>query len=107
MVNAIELCKEENCNDIKTAGDYCRFHYIKNWRVLKEQEAQKKGMSLADYLIFLEKKLPKQKAKKQQPIEEGEEGWVEKRFTTYGDGHEDPADEVIDEIIKDLKITIP
>lgn len=105
MLKTIELCLEESCNDIQTVMGYCRLHYIKNWRHLKERESQEQGMTMSEYLVSIEKKFIETKrlaAKEDEPINEQ---WIENRFDDFDDVSTDES--VIEDIMKGLRITIP
>lgn len=54
----IKLCKEKGCNNASTTFGYCRFHYLKNWRVIKESEKQRAVKSLNKYIEHIMHKNP-------------------------------------------------
>ena len=52
----IELCREKDCNDLQTTSGFCRLHYLRNWRKIKEQECRASGIPLEEYLDLIIKK---------------------------------------------------
>lgn len=54
----IKLCIEENCKNVQTTQNFCRLHYLKNWRQIKTT-SQKKAMDrLNKYVEGICKKYP-------------------------------------------------
>lgn len=54
----IRICKGKNCKDAATAQGYCRLHYLKNWKQLREEKQKKSAQKLNRYIEFILKKHP-------------------------------------------------
>ncbi len=54
----IKLCIEEGCHNAQTTKDYCRLHYVKNWKLIKEKEQKKAAERLNKYVEGIVKKNP-------------------------------------------------
>ena len=37
----IKICIEEGCKNVQTTKDYCRLHYLKNWKKIKVLQQKK------------------------------------------------------------------
>lgn len=104
--NQLVICKWTGCNDISTTVNFCRFHYLANWRKLKSKEAKKKGQELDAYLEVLSTKFPVEFFEKlRQDVEEmsekeaaGEAEDGERSFDSV-DGDDD-----LDTIIKGIRV---
>ena len=53
-----KFCVETGCESEKTVGDYCRVHYIRNWRKIKRKEVILKERKLNQYVEELVNKYP-------------------------------------------------
>ena len=51
-------CREASCENLATTGQYCRMHYIKNWRRIKLKEAILLDGRLQRYIAELVDKYP-------------------------------------------------
>ena len=80
MVNRITICKEDTCNDMQIIQGYCRLHYLKNWRKIKEAECAAKKMSFADFIKEASEKL-KNRVEGQESGESDKTGWAERRMS--------------------------
>ena len=58
--NRIVICKWSGCYDMATLQEFCRLHYLSNWRKLKAKEAKRKGQGLKDYLKELTGRFPEE-----------------------------------------------
>lgn len=58
--NRIVICGLSGCFDMATIGQYCRLHYLSNWRKSKTKEAKKEGKELQDYLQELSTRFPEE-----------------------------------------------
>lgn len=58
--NRIVICGLSGCFDMATIGQYCRLHYLSNWRKVKTKEAKKEGKDLQDYLQELSTRFPEE-----------------------------------------------
>lgn len=54
----IKICIEPDCKNEQTTKDYCRLHYLKNWKELKEAEQKKAADKLNKYVDGICKKFP-------------------------------------------------
>jgi hypothetical protein len=55
---APRLCHESGCESEPIAGEYCRVHYIRNWRKIKRKEVILKERKLNQYVEELVNKYP-------------------------------------------------
>ncbi len=55
---APRLCHESGCEAEPVVGDYCRVHYIRNWRKIKRKEVILKERKLNQYVEELVNKYP-------------------------------------------------
>ncbi|MBT3181743.1 MAG: hypothetical protein HN337_04445 [Deltaproteobacteria bacterium] len=54
----IKICKDRNCKNAATTKGYCRLHYLRNWRVIKEVERERSAKKLNAYINYICKKHP-------------------------------------------------
>ncbi|MBI1910319.1 MAG: hypothetical protein HYS22_09160 [Deltaproteobacteria bacterium] len=54
----IKICKEPGCSNSQTTQSYCRLHYLKNWKHLKEEVRKKAADRLNKYVEGICKKNP-------------------------------------------------
>lgn len=55
----IKICSQEGCNNAaSTEEGYCRLHYLKNWKRLKEESRKKAAKRLNTYIEGIIKKNP-------------------------------------------------
>ena len=54
----IKICKESNCKNAATTEGYCRLHYLKCWKDLREHKKQRAAEKLNQYVEFICKKNP-------------------------------------------------
>lgn len=54
----IKLCKESGCKNIQTTLGFCRFHYLRNWKKIREKQKKKAILSLNKYVDHIMKKNP-------------------------------------------------
>lgn len=62
MSPKIKLCKEKNCSNQQTTRGYCRLHYLKNWKKIKEDEKKKAAKDLNRYVENIVKRNPDKSA---------------------------------------------
>ncbi len=55
---SIKLCKEEKCHNEQTTLGYCRLHYLKNWKKIREKQRKKAITNLNKYIDHIMKKHP-------------------------------------------------
>lgn len=49
-VRKIKICHESNCHNASTTLGYCRIHYLKNWKKIREQQRKKALKNLNKYI---------------------------------------------------------
>lgn len=54
----IKLCIEKDCHNAQTSKEYCRLHYVKNWKQIREKEQKKAADRLNKYVEGIVKKNP-------------------------------------------------
>ncbi|HEX5038182.1 MAG TPA: hypothetical protein VFX30_13580 [bacterium] len=54
----IKICIEPGCKNASTTKDFCRLHYLKNWKGIKEAEQKKAADKLNKYVEGIVKKFP-------------------------------------------------
>lgn len=54
----IKLCKEKDCKNGQTTMGFCRIHYLKNWKKIKEQQKKKAVENLNRYIDHIMSKNP-------------------------------------------------
>lgn len=57
-LRTIKLCKQEGCSNAATTEGYCRFHYLKNWKEIKDHQKKKAVKSLNNYIDHVMKEHP-------------------------------------------------
>jgi len=54
----IKICIEPGCKNAQTTKDYCRLHYLRNWKKIKEANQKKAVDRLNKYVEGICKKYP-------------------------------------------------
>ena len=54
----IKICVETGCKNTQTTKGYCRLHYLKNWKEIREASRKKSADKLNKYVEGLCKKFP-------------------------------------------------
>lgn len=54
----IKICIEEGCQNAQTTEKYCRLHYLKNWKKIREATQKKAADRLNNYVEGICKKHP-------------------------------------------------
>ncbi len=54
----IRICKEKGCNDAATTSGFCRFHYLKQWKQIKDAEKSAGAKRLNRYIERVLKENP-------------------------------------------------
>lgn len=57
-VRKVKLCKQKGCDNTATTSNYCRVHYLKNWRDIKEKAKKKALKNLNKYIDHIMNKHP-------------------------------------------------
>lgn len=55
---AVKLCKEPDCKNQQTTVGYCRLHYLKNWKKIRDKQKKKATQNLNKYVDHIMKKHP-------------------------------------------------
>ena len=55
---ALKLCKMKDCRNVGTTLGYCRLHYLKNWKKIREQQKKKAAQNLNKYVDHIMKRHP-------------------------------------------------
>ena len=50
MARRIKICVEPGCHNAQTSKEYCRLHYVKNWRDIKATEKKRAARRLNRYV---------------------------------------------------------
>jgi len=106
--NRIVICKNTGCNDVSTSHEFCRLHYLANWKKLKLKEAKNQGLGLDIYLKELSARFPEEFFEKlRADVEEmAAEGITETEEPADGMGRsfDVESDEDMDDIMKGIRI---
>jgi hypothetical protein len=104
MNRTIKICKEEKCNDMQTTGEYCRLHYIKNWKKLKENQCLKEGITYEEFVKRIILKKPKilDIANNEDKKEKGSKRIIDVSGLDEVVLNSFSFDEEIDDILKDI-----
>lgn len=54
----IRICKEASCHNASTTEGYCRLHYLKHWKEIKDARRKKATKKLNQYVEHMMKKHP-------------------------------------------------
>ncbi len=57
-VRTVKLCKQKGCTNAATTSGYCRFHYLKNWKKIKDGQKKKAVKNLNKYIDHIMHKNP-------------------------------------------------
>jgi hypothetical protein len=105
----IKICKEAGCKDAATTEGYCRLHYLRNWKSIKQRKQRRRAKKLEGYIRSVMRRHPKDyveviKRDIRSPDFErrAEEGLGQEEDTDLFNNSE--YDEEIDELIRKLKI---
>ena len=55
---AVKICGEEDCRNQQTTMGYCRLHYLKNWKKIREKQRKKSVDNLNKYVDHIMQKNP-------------------------------------------------
>ncbi len=108
----IKICKEANCHNAATTAGYCRLHYLKNWKKIKERRRQAAARKLNAYIESVVKKHPDRYMEviKRDIRNPHFDKYIQETFG-YDDEDEasdifgEPAyDEEVEKLIRDLKL---
>jgi hypothetical protein len=105
----IRICKEKDCHDSATTKGYCRLHYLRNWKRIRDVHKQAAARRLNRYIEHICKENP------ENYMEVIREDLKRPDFDHYVDEHygsdedlplfgEGASDEEIERLIKKLKI---
>ncbi|MFH1830774.1 MAG: hypothetical protein ABH871_08385 [Pseudomonadota bacterium] len=106
----IKICKEDGCNDASTTAGFCRLHYLRHWKAIKDAQREAATRRLNRYIERVLRENPDdymdviRKDLKRDDFDEivgGELDFGEDASSVLGE----PNDEAeIEEIIRKLKI---
>lgn len=51
----IKICKMRDCKNAATTRGYCRLHYLRHWKDIREKEHQKAADKLNRYVEYMSK----------------------------------------------------
>lgn len=54
----VKICREKECNNAQTTMGYCRLHYLKNWKKIRDKQRKKAVSNLNKYVEHIMKKHP-------------------------------------------------
>lgn len=54
----IHICKEDGCHNASTTKGYCRLHYLRHWRNIKDDEKRRAAEKLNKYIEYICRKHP-------------------------------------------------
>ncbi|MBI2982179.1 MAG: hypothetical protein HYY44_07820 [Deltaproteobacteria bacterium] len=94
MAAQIKICTETGCRNVQTTRGYCRLHYLKNWKNLKQEAEKKASERLNRYVEGIVKKYPD---RYMEMIRKDLRG--KKEFEPFLD---DPTEEDVEGILEDI-----
>ncbi len=104
----IKICTEAGCKNSQTVKDYCRLHYLKNWKKLKEKEKKAAVDRLNRYVEGICKKHPDRYVdviRREVHEEKGDfEPLGELSPDDFSDGFTFKDDEGLDNLLSRIKI---
>ena len=106
----IKICIEEGCKNAQTTEKYCRLHYLKNWKKIREETQKKAADRLNKYVDGICKKNPDRYVDViRREIKTGS-GEIVKATDEVGDNMEEGLDmgfqddEVLDQLLSRIKV---
>jgi hypothetical protein len=54
----IKICKDKDCKNASTTEGFCRLHYLKNWKKLREKKHKQSARKLNKYIDYICKNSP-------------------------------------------------
>ena len=108
----IKICKEPDCQNAATTKGYCRLHYLRHWKHIRDEAHKKSAKKLNRYIEHVMKKHPDRYVEviKKEIREPGFERYVDEAF---GPDEEESGESLFDEptyeeeieqLIKQLKV---
>jgi hypothetical protein len=106
----IKICKDKSCKDAATTSGYCRLHYLKRWKDIKDAQRTKAAKRLNRYVERVLRENPDdymEVIRRDLENEEFEESMVEAldfsedAAVAMSEGEEETE---IDRIIRKLKV---
>lgn len=107
----IKICIEQDCKNVQTTKDYCRLHYVKNWKRIRDAAQKKSADQLNKYVEGICKKYPERymdvirreiksnKADAEKPVDETfTASTTDEIFENLGIHDEDSLDKLISRI---------
>ena len=107
----IKICIEPGCKNAQTVKNYCRLHYLKNWKDLREEAQRKAAARLNNYVEGICKKNPEKyvdavrrdiRSDREETSKPGGEFALDETDLLFGDAG--LKDESLDKLISSIKI---
>ncbi len=107
----IKICIEPACQNTSSTKGYCRLHYLKNWKTLKENEQKKAAERLNRYVDGICKKNPDKSTEAIRRDIRSDKGQYQQFLDDPAGSEEDLAgalsyqdDEAIDKLLSHIKV---
>ena len=105
MARKIKICLAKGCNNTQTTKEYCRLHYLQNWKTIKAEEKRKETKRLNRYVEGIMKRNPDTPRKKSPEAEPeynvSASDDVERLVEDLGYSDPDSLDEIISNLKED------
>jgi hypothetical protein len=82
MNNLIKICNETECKSAASTAGFCRYHYLKNWRRIKENEFPNLGLNWTTYINQKLKDIPNYETGSRESGKK-KEGWHLEDISAY------------------------
>ncbi len=105
VARKIKICTELDCQNAQTTQDYCRLHYLKNWRELKEKQKKKDDKKLNRYVEGIMKRnreAPASRSQSEEGVAPTPSASEEVNRLIEDLGYADPQS--VDHLIENLKV---
>lgn len=107
----IKICKEADCQNAATTEGFCRLHYLRNWKRIKDEARRKAARKLNRYIESVIRRHPDRYVEmiKKDLRSPSFDQYVAEHFGDEGEAEEifqdEPTyEEEIERLIKQLKI---
>lgn len=104
MARKIKICVAEGCNNAQTTKEYCRLHYLQNWKTIKAEEKRKATKRLNRYVEGIMKRnldTPRKKTSAEGEYNVSASDEVEGLVEDLGYSDPDSLDEIISNLKED------
>jgi hypothetical protein len=82
MTQFIKICKEGECKSAASTEGFCRYHFLKQWRRIKESEFPSLGLNWTTYINQKLKDLPNYESASRDSVKK-KEGWHLEEISAY------------------------